>query len=64
MRNKAEVKLKITEFRLKIVQNENIGSQKMLNQEMGALKESNANLHYLLERLIQIFHVHAMNDFL
>ena len=64
MRNKAEVKLKIIEFRLKIVQNENIKSQKMLNQEMGALKESNANLHYSLKRLIQIFHVHAMNDFL
>lgn len=62
-RDKAEVKLKVAEFQLKIVQTENIELHNKcakLNAEMDELRESNANLHHSLERLIEILHVHAM----
>ena len=62
-RDKAEVKLKVAEFQLKIVQNENIELHKKcakLNEKMDALRETNANLHHSLERLIEILHVHAI----
>ena len=64
-RDIAEVKLKIAEFQLKIVLNENIELHNKcakLNKEMDGLRESNANLQHSLERLIKILHVHAMSE--